>query len=65
MERDDPPRGSKETPMNCAHGGCYCRVDAGTRFCSRYCQEHADHADHRGDHRCDCGHDACAIEATV
>lgn len=51
--------------MNCAHGGCYCRVDAGTRFCSRYCQEHADHADHRGDHRCDCGHDACAIEATV
>jgi len=51
--------------MTCAHGGCYCEVEAGTRYCSEYCEEHADHTDHQAEHRCDCGHDACAVEATV
>jgi hypothetical protein len=48
--------------MNCAHTGCRCEVEPGTRYCSDYCEEHGDHAD---DHACECGHDACATAATV
>jgi hypothetical protein len=44
--------------MNCEHQGCKCQVEEGQQFCSDYCREHAG-AGHE-EHRCECGHPACA-----
>src|SRR6266700_2830993 len=52
----------KERPMaerkleKCAHPGCECTVQKGTKYCSEYCESIAD----RPSIACECGHAQCA-----
>jgi len=39
----------------CAHPGCGCTVEKGSKYCSDYCESVAD----RPSIACECGHEAC------
>ncbi len=45
--------------MECVHRSCRCQVQDGEDFCSDHCREAAAKTGHE-DHRCECGHPACA-----
>lgn len=47
----------------CAHPGCGCKVDAGQRYCSDYCQQKGERP--VAGETCDCGHSDCIIEEAV
>ena len=47
---------------NCAHPGCNCTVEKGSKYCSPYCQSVA--IDHLSI-ACECGHVECAVGETV
>jgi hypothetical protein len=52
--------------QQCAHEGCECEVQAGSHYCSTYCEERSGglKADDMAS-GCRCGHPGCMMEATA
>ncbi len=62
-----------DNQQRCAHPGCQCMAQPGTRYCSTYCAEHdqpqrqpqqqaqggSRQQSASGSHACGCGHPAC------
>jgi hypothetical protein len=47
--------------VKCAHPGCECPVEKGTKYCSDYCES----VGSRPSIACECGHAECAAGETA
>jgi hypothetical protein len=46
-----------ETKAKCAHPTCHCTAEAGSQYCSQYCEDTHKEADLA----CNCGHPGCTF----
>ena len=47
---------AKKNEEKCAHPGCSCQAEEGSKYCGAFCEGAGDHPSIA----CDCGHDSCS-----